>query len=477
MLNLGMKKALALAGGAGLALGFASGALAQYEEAGVVELHSWSVAEPGANYGWAVADMADIDGDGVRESIIGAPFSNQFGAGLGFVEVRSSASGAVLYTLPGVAFNRMGYSIAEAGDVDGDGVADILGAGPGSGGRVMVWSGATGGVLHNIAGLGGALGVACSGAGDINSDGHDDFMAGAAFQPDMSGGLGRTYVFSGADGSIMRTYSPPANTANFGWSMSLTDDLDGDGVQDHFIGAPGSGEAFAYSGATGALIHYVNGPQTNGAYGQFFVAGINDADGDGVGDLYVGDFADRANASGARGALGAAYVYSGATGEEIHHFKGKGQTTGLGPGRFAGDVDGDGYEDLAIGAWTASNGATNSGRLILFSGRDGSVLRTITSLNAGETLGFDAVGIGDVNGDGAGDYLVSGATLNRVAIIAGRPETCAGDLNRDGVIDSADASILTDAYEQDYKPGDLDGDGDVDNDDLHELLIRFGPCS
>ncbi|MHC4976151.1 MAG: FG-GAP-like repeat-containing protein, partial [Planctomycetota bacterium] len=281
--------------------------------------------------------------------------------------------------------------------------------------------------------------------------------------------------FSGADGSLMRTYAAPAGTVNLGWGTSITDDLDGDGVRDHFLGAPGSGEAFAYSGATGDLIHVVNGPQTHGPYGQFFVAGIEDADGDGVGDLYVGDFADRFN-SGSKPSLGAAYVYSGATGEEIHHFRGKGQTTGMGPGRWAGDVDGDGHEDLAVGAYTASNGDSIAGRVVIFSGRDGSVLRTITSTSPFEQLGFDCVGIGDVNGDGAPDYLVSAANRDRVAIIAGRPETCAGDLNRDGVIDSEDAAILTSAYEEDYKPGDLDGDADVDNDDLKLLLSKFGPC-
>ena len=94
---------------------------------------------------------------------------------------------------------------------------------------------------------------------------------------------------------------------------------------------------------------------------------------------------------------------------------------GLGPGRGAGDANRDGAADLIIGSYNSSRrGEPEEARSQLFSGRDGSLLRTITSTTAGENLGFDAVGLGDVNGDWRPDALVSAATGDRVYVIAGR---------------------------------------------------------
>ena len=98
---------------------------------------------------------------------------------------------------------------------------------------------------------------------------------------------------------------------------------------------------------------------------------------------------------------------------------GAGPGDGLGPGRGAGDVNGDGRPDLVIGSYNSSAGAAQAGKVQLFSGADGSLLRTITSTTAGENLGFDAVGLGDVNGDEIPDALVSAATGDRVYIVAG----------------------------------------------------------
>jgi MYXO-CTERM domain-containing protein len=70
-------------------------------------------------------------------------------------------------------------------------------------------------------------------------------------------------------------------------------------------------------------------------------------------------------------------------------------------------------------SWTSSEGAASAGKLHLFSGSDGALLRTSTSTTAGETLGYDAVGIGDVNGDGAPDLLAAAGSASRVYVIAG----------------------------------------------------------
>jgi hypothetical protein len=139
------------------------------------------------------------------------------------------------------------------------------------------------------------------------------------------------------------------------------------------------------------------------------VAGVGRVDGDRIPDVYAADYA----ASGGNGFAG---VYSGRDGSLIHGWPG-GPSDGTGPGREAGDVDRDGRVDLAVGSYTA--GATQAGRVDVRSGATGQVLRTFTSTTAGENLGFDAVGVGDVNRDGRPDLLLSAAEGDAVYLVAG----------------------------------------------------------
>jgi hypothetical protein len=76
--------------------------------------------------------------------------------------------------------------------------------------------------------------------------------------------------------------------------------------------------------------------------------------------------------------------------------------------------------DLAIGLYTSSAGAFHAGQVRLYSGRTGALLRTITSVRPREQLGFDAVGLGDVNADGVPDLLLTAAHRDRVYVVAGR---------------------------------------------------------
>jgi hypothetical protein len=89
-----------------------------------------------------------------------------------------------------------------------------------------------------------------------------------------------------------------------------------------------------------------------------------------------------------------------------------GETAGEGFGTsasYAGDLDGDGHADLAVGAWQYAGAAASGGRIYVYSGKDGRLMRTITCRVAGDTLGFDSVGIGDTNGDGTIDLLLTSA--------------------------------------------------------------------
>jgi hypothetical protein len=164
----------------------------------------------------------------------------------------------------------------------------------------------------------------------------------------------------------------------------------------------------------------IQGSPNAAAFGTFFVAGVGDVNRDGTPDVYVGDYADTTNGVDAQGnPAGRAGVYSGRDGRELLHWLGE-PGAGLGPGRGAGDVNDDGRPDLIVGSYTSSSGAPQAGKVQIFSGADGSLLRTITSTTANEQLGFDAVGLGDVNRDGVPDELVSAANGDHVYVIAGR---------------------------------------------------------
>jgi hypothetical protein len=68
-----------------------------------------------------------------------------------------------------------------------------------------------------------------------------------------------------------------------------------------------------------------------------------------------------------------------------------------------------GTKDLIVGAWQYAGAAPSGGRAYLYSGKDGALLKTYTGKIAGETFGFDAVGVGDIDGDGTIDLLITSA--------------------------------------------------------------------
>jgi FG-GAP-like repeat len=394
-----------------LALAAPAGAAA-HSNNGFVEpvrvLHSWHGAA-GGFFGWAVSELADIDGDHADEVIIGEPATPNGGTTF----VYSGRSGRLIYTLPGVANDFQGGAIADAGDTNGDGVHDIVSGAPGTGaaggpGRVYLYSGRTGRRLHTWEGgpPNDQLGYAVASAGDQDHDGHADVLAGAV---GVNGGAGAAYVFSGRTYKVLRRIDGGAGDG-FGSAVDWTRSLDRDRRPDLIVGAFTEPGAHVFAGLGGELFSLAP-PPAPGAFGQFFVAGVGRVNGDRTPDLYAADYA-------ANGGAGYAAVYSGRDGSAVHQWCG-GPGDGTGPGREAGDVDRDRRVDLTVGSYTASYGAPGAGRVEIHSGRTGGVLRTITSTTAGENLGFDAVGVGDVDRDHEPDLLLSAASGSTVYLIAG----------------------------------------------------------
>ncbi len=370
-------------------------------------VHEWR-GSSGEAFGWEARRIGDVDGDGIIDAVISAPANAPPGDSRGRVVVVSGKSGAELWQATGTEGSQLGVSVEKAPDVDGDGVPDVA-AGAGAGGA-FVYSGPTGELIHRFDPPDGVVrfGNKVTGTGDLDGDGHGDVLVGAPGNPQDPDDAGQAFVYSGRDGALLLELRGERGGDGFGTSVAAA-------VQgDRFwlvIGAPNAGDGNrgridVFTDLSGDATFSIDAEESGQQLGAMFLSLVGDIDADGVLDVYATDFSD-----GARGPqTGRIYVHSGATGERLLTLTGEtpGEGFGIGPAR-AGDLDGDGADDLAIGAWQYGAGAFSGGRVYLYSGREGALLGTITSNVPGETFGFDADGLGDVDGDGVLDLLVTSA--------------------------------------------------------------------
>lgn len=332
-------------------------------------------------FGWDVAGVDDADGDGRGDLLVGSFGENPAGApeGAGRAYLLSGADRSLLFEF--VSPNEQedglfGSSVASVPDADGDGRGDVLigarseqvGSGPEAAGRAYLFSGATGALLQTFVSPNeeeaGFFGSSVAGVPDANGDGRGDVLIGASEDPGTSPAeAGRVYLFSGADGSLLQTLVSPneEELGLFGSSVAGIDDADGDGRGDLLVGArqedPDSspifaGRAYLFSGATGALLQSLVSPNEElvGNFGSA-VSGVPDADGDGRGDLLVG--ADRDDPGSSPGDAGRAYLFSGADGSLLLELASPNEEVqgffGLAVSGTP-DADGDGRGDLLVGA-------------------------------------------------------------------------------------------------------------------------------
>ncbi len=390
-------------------------------------IHDWHGEAPGDQYGWIARNIGDVDKDGVADVTTSAPTNNEGGQAAGKIYVYSGKSGKLIWEKTGPAGGRLGMGIEAAGDVNNDGVPDVIAGAP-SAESAFVYSGNDGEILLTLKGekAGDAFGGSVADLGDQNGDGYDDVIVGAASHGGNGQGAGAAYIYSGKDGSLMLKINGESQGAGLG---STTGGWSKNGQKFIIIGAGasgpnGAGRVYVHKGVKEKADFIIEADATGANLGGMFVSVLGDVDGDKTPDVYASDWAN--NALGR--STGRAYIHSGATGERIYAFTGEAAGDGFGIGvSDAGDVNGDGYADMLIGAWQQASAAPSGGKCYLYSGKDGSLMHTLTGKVPGETFGFDTTGMGDVDGDGTIDYLITsawsaikGTRSGRMFIVSGK---------------------------------------------------------
>ncbi len=512
--------------------------------------------------GSSVSGAGDLNGDGLADLLVGAPgaspggrdragesyvvFGKPDGAPVELSEVEAGRGG---FAIRGIAGEGLGFSVQGAGDVNGDGVPDLIVAGTGSCEYYVCTSkpsyvifgkpdGAPVELSEVEAGRGGfairgsLTGRRVSGAGDVSGDGLADILIGApGAGPVDRRFAGESYVvFGKPDGAAVELSEVQAGRGGFairgsaaydrsGWSVSGAGDVNGDGLADLLVGAPGAdpggriraGESYVVFGKPGGAA--VELAEVQAGQGGFAirgsaavdqsgssVSGAGDVNGDGLADLFVG--APEADPGG-RDQSGESYVVfgkaDGAAVELSEVQAGRGGFAIRGSAAFAfrslsvsgaGDVNGDGLADLLVGASQASPGGRgNAGESYVVFGKPGGAAVELPEVQtgrggfairgsaAGGYSGSSVSGAGDLNGDGLTDLLlgVPGADpggrirAGESYVVFGKPDGAAVELTEVGA--GRGGFAIRGSTAGDQSGSSVSGAGDVNGDGIADLLV------
>lgn len=404
---------------------FLAAALSSALVSAQTQIQSVAGQSPFDGFGLAVALLNDIDIDGYPDFAVAAPEKNLGTlSNVGEVAIYSGFTGNVIATLTGqTAFEYFGASIANAGDIDGDGLDDLIVGAPGaqrngvSVGAASVYSGLTMALVYSLNGntFNDKFGASVDGIGDINGDGRAEFVVGAhQYSPPnplfmASSPPGYVVVYSGATGTVLMTFGGDAPDDAFGAVVRGAGDIDNDGVPDLVVGARQHRSIFpslippmpngyvrTFSLANGTPIYTLTADGAGDDFG-FSIGVLRDVDGDGQSDFAIGSPQRDANGLTNSGTL---RVHSGFTGLRIFTINGPYAFGQLGRASCdAGDQDSDGLSDIACSSPFADSplAVVGAGALSIFDGSDGSLISTYWGTNTNEGLGLSLDAFGGVS--------------------------------------------------------------------------------
>lgn len=308
-------------------------------------------------FGSAVCGAGDLNGDGWDDVLVGSPAGTPPS---GSVHALSGRDGSTLWIRAGkAAGERFGHALARVADVDGDGRPDVLVGAPHAdtdgwnSGRVELCSGADGSLLRGFVGAtGDFLGLALCSLSDVNGDGAGDLVLGAPFADTEAFNGGSVHVVSGLDGTILFSVHGDQPGDLLGHALAPAGDVNADGLPDAALVAPGQDEGYVdagavrvVSGADGATL-LVAGAGGPGLY-LSAAAGPGDLDFDGCADVALGIAAADTPAGSEAGLV---RVVSGRTGCTLLEIHGRKTREWFGAALAGpGDVDGDGRVELLVG--------------------------------------------------------------------------------------------------------------------------------
>ncbi len=383
------------------------------------------------SFGYSVSDAGDVNGDGFADVYVGAyGFSASQGRAYLYYGGTSMNSAVDIFMTGEETLNYFGYSVSGGGDVNGDGFADMIVGAYGfnsNTGRAYVYTNTMRGEdIPDVVMIGEAaanyFGRSVSNAGDLNNDGFDDVIIGASYPPSSTR---KAYIFYG--GEIMNseadlTLSGTTPNASFGYSVSSAGDVNGDEYDDVIVGEPGTSKAYIFYGGV-SMNNVADVVLTGEVAGDFFGGSVSlagDVNGDGYDDVIVGDL-------GYNIGIGRAYIFYGdANMNSISDviMTGEAIEDYFGnPVSSAGDVNGDGYSDVIVGAAGYVQGL---GRAYIYFGgasMNNTADVTITIGVTGDIPSVSASSAGDVNGDGYSDVIIGdfqySASIGRASIYLG----------------------------------------------------------